>query len=295
MFLFIALIILLTSFSRVVAAEKVPFEPRSPLQGILTDGSPMEWKDTVRSGVSHYEFLFDAGPDKNGVPVGEIILDQSQYPTLEAEWIIYFPEGMPPPEEIKSSTEVCLTGMAEAKYMQVVLTKQYDAGKMPWGPMSKKNDVIAKGYCIRTTIGEVANGSVKAQVVVEETTKSGTIFRRINRAKSLHNEKLVEYLQEISQYSREECKRVDFVNLGATDKKSALVNENPRRIRSLLKSPPFYKKEKVLQTMFSDAIRDGHFTQSGKLTVTLGSDKIGEAHITVTPSAPKTNECAASC
>ena len=60
--------------------------------------------------------------------------------------------------------------MAEAKYMQAVLTKQYDAGKMPWGPMSKKNDVIAKGLCIRTTIGEIAKGSVNGTVVDEGFT-----------------------------------------------------------------------------------------------------------------------------
>ena len=100
MLLFITLIILLTSFDNVVAAEKTPFEPRRPLQGILSEKSLIEWKDTIRSEVSDYEFLFDAGPDRNGVPVGKIILDQSQYPTLEAEWIIYFLEGMPPPEEI---------------------------------------------------------------------------------------------------------------------------------------------------------------------------------------------------
>jgi len=295
MLLFTAFIIFFTSFSNAVAVETAQFNPQGPLRGYLTDGSSIQWKDTEKStGPDGYEFLFDdEGPDGKGVPVGQIKLDQTKRPTLEAEWIIYFPEGMPSPKQIESSTRVCLTGMAETKYMTLFI-EAVKQGEILWGPMSLKNDVIAKGDCILTTIGDIAGGLVKAEVVIKETTESGEILEWRNHARSLVNENLVSYLKELSQHSRMQHNHIDFVNLGATDKRSAVVNNTSRRIMGIIKSLPFVSFVKILQIMFSDAIRDRHYTRSAELRVVLDGKEIAAAHITATPSAPKTNDSAGS-
>ncbi|HEY3305278.1 MAG TPA: hypothetical protein VGL70_17275 [Candidatus Binatia bacterium] len=246
----------------------------------------MQWEDAVPSEVlRHYDFMFDNGPSGNGVPVGNIPLPQSQHPTLEAEWIIYFfdDKGMPSPDDIKPSKHVWLTGMAEAKYMQSFLD-DLKSGHILWGPMTVKNDVIAKGDCIETTIDDIANGRVDGEVIVNEITASGEKpFEWRNHARSLRKEKLVEYLQELSKHSQKnQHKPVDFVNLSATDPNSALVNSWPRRIKGIGKSLSF-SGEKILQSMFSDAIRKGHYTKSGDLKVIFNGDVIATAKITTTP------------
>jgi hypothetical protein len=269
-----------------MAAERTNFNPQVPLHGYLTDGSPIRWADTKR--FKCYEFLFES----EDVPVGERILKQIEYPTLEAEWIIYFPEGMPPEDQIDSSTRVCLTGMAEAKRMTgISLTEAYNKGEMSWSKMSLRNDVIAKGDCILTTIGEIAGGGIQAEVVIKEVTESGKQLVWENHARSLENKDLVDYLKHLSRDARSQDHPVAFVNLGATDKNSALVNDTFRRVKSFLKGLPtsLFSKERVLQIMFCDAIRNRHYTRWGELKVMMNGQKIASATVT-TQSAPKTSD-----
>jgi hypothetical protein len=268
-----------------MATKAVEFTPRRSLQGYFTDGSRLRWKDALPSKVlRHYDFMFDDGPDGKGVPVGEITLPRIKHPTLEAEWIIYFPEGMPSKEQIDSSTRVWLTGMAEAKYMaEISPTKKYKKGEMLWGPMTLKNDVIAEGHCILTTIGDIADGRVNGEVIVTEITVSGKSFEWRNHARTLRKEKLVEYLKELSEHSQSnQHKPVDFVNLSATDSRSALVNSWSRRIKGIGNSLSF-SGERILQAMFSDAIRDRHYTRCGVLMVMLDGNEIAAAKIETKP------------
>lgn len=275
-----------------MAINSVKFDYRPSLQGYLTDGSPIQWGDTGKfqwedAGKStrhdRYEFLVDDGPGGNGVPVGNISLDQTQCPTLEAEWIIYFPDGMPYWEKISPLTHVWLTGMAETKYMTgISLTEQYKKGEMPWKAMSLRNNVIAKGECIETTIGDIDEGRVNGEVIVNEVTVSDERLEWKNHAATLCNKNIVEYLKYLAKCSREEHKGIDFVNLGATDERCALVWDKSRQKRAAEKSHGG-SLEEILQKMFSDAIDDRHFTKSGELKVIFNGDVIATAHITTKP------------
>jgi hypothetical protein len=295
------LIVLLTSFSAALSCSErgagkiIPFTYQPPLQGYLTDGSGILWKDTVKwpenSEKPDYEFLFE----DEDVRVGERELDQTQHSTLEAEWIIYFPEGIPAPEKINEYTTVCLTGMAETKYMGAILDKAYEKGEMPWTKLTLKNDVIAKGDCISATLGDIANGRIDAEVVVKEKTQAGSTLTWKNRAHTLADKKLVPYLQFLSQDAQKQRKRVLFVNLGATDNDSAMVNSWWRLIKSSLKSLSrlTFSKENVAQIMFCDAIRNQEYTQSGTLEVLFKGKSIASAKITTL--GPKTSASSEIC
>ncbi len=251
----------------------------------LTDGSAVRFKDTtVLKGVKTpgkgimgdtYEGMFQSG----NIPVGEtsFLINSKTYPSVEAEWVLIFPEGIM--GNVDHDTEVILQGMIEGKYFGA-----FKMNQKKWGPASLKNNLIAEGEGISTTLGDILDGNFHAEMEVSCINSKDEMETFFDDSASLKELPLIEMINKILSYTDEP---LHFINLGAVGTSSALVNN-----KSLLKQASFKSlfsfhffslkkiKRKALYHLSKAIIRGKRYCSSeAEIKVWYQEDMVGEGFV----------------
>lgn len=258
----------------------------------MTDGSPVVFKDTQKLesvltpasilGQQPYEGAVDYLP---AVGDTELLALQNHYVSLEAEWVLIKSDGFTSP--VDSSTEVILQGMADTKFFSAFYENQG-----LWQPASIGNNVIAEGFGIKTTLGELANGEVNANLSIRYKDARGRQHEYKSNAQSISDLPLIEIINAVIDNNSDV---ITHINLGAIEDESAWVNLGSVRAIATLKALMscafmFTCQSQPLpeQVLFSIAnfliIKDAYMAESAEIIMTDSQgNQQGGATITIQP------------
>ncbi len=195
----------------------------------MSDGSEVVFQDTVKiteasipGGGQSYEGAVDPVVIYGSY---QLPIDQQAYVSTEAEWVLLLPDHHS--GRIDSDTPVILQGMVDGKYFA-----QFKQDQTHWLPASLGNNLIASGTGISTTIAELSQGGLHAQIEVGYVDAAGKPQIFTSNSDSLTGLPLLNLVNGV--LAREPD--ATAVNLGAIEPSSALVNDDGIRASAILKS-----------------------------------------------------------